>query len=101
MILAAAPSLLLSHAAGGWVTKYTNRRRRWRAGHAPSQAGKTVVVTGGTSGIGLITATELARKGARVIVCGRDLTKAAAAVQAIKVSLVASGDSAAAGAVEP
>ena len=98
-ILAVAPSLLLSHTAGGWVTKYTNKRRRWRTGHAPSQAGKTVVVTGATSGIGLITATELARKGARVVVCGRDLAKATAAVKAIKESLATSGESAAA--VEP
>jgi NAD(P)-dependent dehydrogenase (short-subunit alcohol dehydrogenase family) len=34
--------------------------------------GKTVLVTGGTSGIGRITARELARMGARVVVVGRD-----------------------------
>ena len=93
VVLAAAPSILLSYAAGGWVTKYTNKRRRWRCGsHAPSQAGKVIVVTGATSGIGLITATELARKGARVVVCGRDLAKAAAAVESIKESLAVTGE---------
>ncbi len=34
--------------------------------------GRIVLVTGGTSGIGRITARELARKGARVVVVGRD-----------------------------
>ncbi|HEY6911759.1 MAG TPA: SDR family oxidoreductase [Myxococcales bacterium] len=34
--------------------------------------GKTVLVTGGTSGIGRITARELSRMGARVVVVGRD-----------------------------
>lgn len=35
-------------------------------------SGKTAVVTGGTSGIGRATAIELARRGAHVVVLGRD-----------------------------
>ena len=35
-------------------------------------AGKTAVVTGATSGIGQVTALELARRGARVVLVGRD-----------------------------
>ena len=40
---------------------------------------KTAVITGGNSGIGLATARELARRGWRVIVTGRDETKLRAA----------------------
>ncbi|MDB5044305.1 MAG: short-chain dehydrogenase [Deinococcus sp.] len=38
-------------------------------------AGKTVLVTGATNGIGLVTARELANRGARVTVVGRDAAK--------------------------
>ena len=42
--------------------------------------GKTCLVTGATSGIGLVTARELARKGAVVIVAGRSRERAQSAV---------------------
>lgn len=38
-------------------------------------AGKTAVVTGGTSGIGLATADVLLAEGSRVAICGRDLAR--------------------------
>ena len=40
--------------------------------------GRGCLVTGGTAGIGLATAQELARAGARVAVVGRDADRAAA-----------------------
>jgi NAD(P)-dependent dehydrogenase (short-subunit alcohol dehydrogenase family) len=46
--------------------------------------GKTILITGATSGIGLEAAVELTRRGARVIAVGRDparLDRAAAAIQ--------------------
>lgn len=39
-------------------------------------AGRTVLITGSTSGIGRATAVALARRGARIIVAARSLTKA-------------------------
>ena len=42
--------------------------------------GKVVVFTGGTSGIGQVAATELARKGARIVLVARDRDRAAAAL---------------------
>jgi len=39
--------------------------------------GKTVVVTGGTSGIGEVTACELARQGARIVLVARDRQRGA------------------------
>ena len=49
-----------------------------------SMAGKTVLVTGGTGGIGKATAIGLARLGARVGITGRDSTRAEAAADAIR-----------------
>ncbi len=53
----------------------------------PSEAriyGKTVIVTGGNTGIGKTTAIMLAQRGGRVILACRNLTKGAAAVEEVK-----------------
>ncbi|HWM09809.1 MAG TPA: oxidoreductase [Solirubrobacteraceae bacterium] len=44
----------------------------WTAADIPSQAGRTIVVTGATSGLGCHTARELARAGAEVVLAVRD-----------------------------
>ncbi len=51
---------------------------------SPSMAGKTVLVTGGTGGIGKATAIGLAHLGARVGITGRDRARAEAAAADIR-----------------
>ena len=45
--------------------------------------GKTVLITGGTDGLGLALATKLASEGAAVAVCGRDEERLLAAEAAV------------------
>jgi NAD(P)-dependent dehydrogenase (short-subunit alcohol dehydrogenase family) len=52
----------------------------WTAADLPSFAGRTVIVTGANSGLGEITARELARVGAKVILAVRTTGKGDAAV---------------------
>jgi NAD(P)-dependent dehydrogenase (short-subunit alcohol dehydrogenase family) len=58
-------------------------RTRWTAADLPDLSGRTAVVTGASSGIGLITARELARAGATVVVGVRDIVKGEAAAAAM------------------
>ena len=48
---------------------------KWTAAELPDMARRTAVITGASGGIGLITARELARMGARVILAVRDTAK--------------------------
>jgi NAD(P)-dependent dehydrogenase (short-subunit alcohol dehydrogenase family) len=53
---------------------------------APSLAGRTAVVTGSTSGIGVAIATLLAAEGAHVVVSGRDAARGTAVVARVRAS---------------
>ncbi len=47
----------------------------WTAADLPDMSGRTVVVTGASSGIGTVTARDLAQVGARVVLAVRDVAK--------------------------
>jgi NAD(P)-dependent dehydrogenase (short-subunit alcohol dehydrogenase family) len=53
----------------------------WTAADLPSFAGRTVIVTGANSGLGAVTARELARSGAQIIMAVRNTNKGEAAAQ--------------------
>jgi NAD(P)-dependent dehydrogenase (short-subunit alcohol dehydrogenase family) len=48
----------------------------WGPSDVPDQRGRRVVVTGAGSGLGLVVARELAKRGARVVMAARDVVKA-------------------------
>jgi NAD(P)-dependent dehydrogenase (short-subunit alcohol dehydrogenase family) len=56
---------------------------KWISADLPDLADRTMVVTGASSGLGFITARELARAGARVVLAVRDASKGARAAAGI------------------
>ena len=52
----------------------------WSLASIPDQSGKVVIVTGANSGIGYVTARELARRGARVVPACRSQERGEAAL---------------------
>jgi NAD(P)-dependent dehydrogenase (short-subunit alcohol dehydrogenase family) len=73
------------------VTGRTHRCRRdicpataWTADDIPDQRGRVAVITGANTGIGLATATQLARHGAHVVLAVRNLDRGNAAAASIR-----------------
>jgi NAD(P)-dependent dehydrogenase (short-subunit alcohol dehydrogenase family) len=50
-------------------------RSTWTAADIPDQSGRTAVVTGANSGLGMVASRELARAGARVVMACRDTAR--------------------------
>ncbi|MEN9710522.1 MAG: hypothetical protein RL441_514 [Actinomycetota bacterium] len=62
-------------------------RIRWTPADMPDVRGLHFVVTGGNSGLGLVTARELARAGAKVTLTSRSASKGEAALAAISQAI--------------
>lgn len=62
----------------------TATRTKWTEDSIPDQSGRTALVTGANSGLGLRTATVLASKGARVLLACRSPERGAQALDAVK-----------------
>jgi NAD(P)-dependent dehydrogenase (short-subunit alcohol dehydrogenase family) len=56
----------------------------WTPADIPDLTGRTAVVTGANGGLGLVTASELAAKGAHVVMAARDQDKARTAEEQIR-----------------
>jgi NAD(P)-dependent dehydrogenase (short-subunit alcohol dehydrogenase family) len=56
-------------------------KKKWTQNDLPNLSGRTMVVTGASSGIGLVTARELCKHGAKVILAVRDVEKGRDAAQ--------------------
>jgi NAD(P)-dependent dehydrogenase (short-subunit alcohol dehydrogenase family) len=74
--------IFLSHMIGGRTALYTSPP--YRFSDIPDLTGKVAVVTGSNTGIGYVTARELARRGAHVIATARDEGRGQDAVSLMK-----------------
>ena len=62
---------------------------KWTAADMPDQTGRTILITGANSGLGLRSAEALAAKGARVLLGCRNPKKAADALEQVKAKATA------------
>jgi NAD(P)-dependent dehydrogenase (short-subunit alcohol dehydrogenase family) len=58
----------------------------WTASDIPDQSGRYAIVTGANSGLGLVTARELARAGASVVMACRNLDKGHDAIEQVRAA---------------
>ncbi len=65
---------------------YLSYVAKWTTEQIPDQTGRVAIVTGANSGLGLVTARELARRGASVVLACRNADKGTAALTAISAA---------------
>jgi hypothetical protein len=85
VIVAVIGPLLLSILGGGQAALYISPPYSFN--DIPDLTGKVAIVTGSNTGIGYVTARELAKKGAKVIVAARSEEKGRDAVKRIKAEI--------------
>ncbi|XP_035529223.1 dehydrogenase/reductase SDR family member 13-like [Morone saxatilis] len=76
--------LLAGVVLGGYILLTQTLFKRSKCKGNAAMAGKTIIITGGNTGIGKATALHLARKGARVILACRNRDKAQSAITDIQ-----------------
>ena len=82
---AAAGTLVAGAAAGlGTVLAVRSGLRRFREHRLRELRGKTVLITGGSRGLGLALAEEFAQFGAKIAICARDEQELARARQQLE-----------------
>ncbi|KAN0127177.1 NAD-P-binding protein [Lactarius tabidus] len=68
----------------GFLSQLFPPKPTWTATDVPDQSGKTVIITGGSAGIGRETARVLLSKGARVYIATRSEEKSQKAIEELK-----------------
>src|SRR5438270_1949943 len=82
---AAAGTLVAGAAAGlGTVMAARQALRKYRSHRLRELRGQTVLITGGSRGLGLALAEEFAQAGAKIAICARDEQELARAQQQLE-----------------
>ncbi|MBW0541451.1 hypothetical protein O181_081166 [Austropuccinia psidii MF-1] len=76
--------VILDWVAGFLLANIPFLKVRWNVKQMPKLNGRVAVVTGGNTGLGLVTSLELARRGAKVYLACRSETRARKAIEQIQ-----------------
>src|SRR2546426_5019371 len=87
-LLAASPLLSLTALlAAPTLAGMTTETSKWNVTDIPDQTGRTAVVTGANSGLGIATVEALAGAGAHVVLAVRDVKRGEAAAAGVRGSV--------------